>query len=301
MKWDQEGSDWPNREASSFVASGAHVWHVQRMGAGPTLLLIHGAGASSHCWRDVMPALARDFDVIAVDLPGQGFSTLGSRARCGLEAMAEDLSALMATLKAAPEALIGHSAGAAIALRMALDSKTPPKAVLSLCGVLAPYLGVAGFMFPMTAKLLALNPFAGLAVSQMAANEASVRAMINATGSRLDDLGVELYRRLVGDAAHVDATIAMMARWSLEPLLADIDKLVSPTLLLGGARDLVTPPSISRDLAERLDCAEFASAADSGHLFPEESPAEAVAVIRAVLEAAQVASPAPRPKRAAAR
>ena len=49
-------------------------WHVQMMGTGPQVLLLHGAGAATHSWRDVAPLLARDFTVIAPDLPGHGFT-----------------------------------------------------------------------------------------------------------------------------------------------------------------------------------------------------------------------------------
>lgn len=300
MKWERDGQDWPNRRASRFVASGAHVWHVQRMGRGPTILLIHGAGASTHSWRDVLPDLARDHDVIAVDLPGQGFSTLGSRARCSLEAMAKDLAGLLKSLKARPAALVGHSAGAPIMLRMALESAATPKAIVCLNGVFSPFCGVAGFMFPMTARLLAMNPFAGLAMSQMALHESGVRALISSTGSKLDDPGVDLYRRLIGDPAHMDATIAMMARWDVDPLLREVDGIDIPTLLVAGAQDTVTPPWISRDFALRLTSATVQVAPGFGHLYHEEAPAEAAEAIRAHLRAAIDAEGEDRSEAAAA-
>ncbi len=68
------GRDWPNREASRFVTAGGLTWHVQEAGEGPVLLLVHGTGAATHSWRGLMPLLARDFRVIAPDLPGHGFT-----------------------------------------------------------------------------------------------------------------------------------------------------------------------------------------------------------------------------------
>ena len=41
-RWDVEGRDWPNRAASRFVDAGQLRWHVQVMGEGPVLLLLHG-------------------------------------------------------------------------------------------------------------------------------------------------------------------------------------------------------------------------------------------------------------------
>ena len=45
LKWERDGTDWPNRAYSRFVNAGGLYWHVQVMGDGPVLLLIHGTGA----------------------------------------------------------------------------------------------------------------------------------------------------------------------------------------------------------------------------------------------------------------
>ena len=56
--WERDGRDWPNREASRFVHAAGLRWHVQVMGSGPVVLLLHGTGAATHSWRDLMPKLA---------------------------------------------------------------------------------------------------------------------------------------------------------------------------------------------------------------------------------------------------
>ena len=58
LSWDQDGHDWPNRDASRFVEAAGLTWHVQIAGQGPVLLLLHGTGASTHSWRDLLPGLA---------------------------------------------------------------------------------------------------------------------------------------------------------------------------------------------------------------------------------------------------
>ena len=165
MNWELDGRDWPNRALSRFVSVRPHRWHVQEAGdrdAGrPTTLLMHGAGASTHSWRDVLPELATDRHVVAIDLPGQGFTQLGSRSRCGLGAMAEDIATLLADQGWSPDAIIGHSAGAAIAAQLALDLPTPPRTLVSINGAFGAFKGPAGFLFPLTAKLLSMNPFSG--------------------------------------------------------------------------------------------------------------------------------------------
>ncbi|MFZ4410973.1 MAG: alpha/beta fold hydrolase, partial [Paracraurococcus sp.] len=67
-------ADWPNRPTSRLVAAGGLRWHVQVAGTGPVLLLVHGTGAATHSWRDLLPLLARHFTVVAPDLPGHGFT-----------------------------------------------------------------------------------------------------------------------------------------------------------------------------------------------------------------------------------
>ena len=107
MQWDKMPANWPNRAFSSRIALRPHRWHVQQSGTGPTLLLLHGAGASTHSFAALFPDLGRDYHVVALDLPGQGFSEQGARHRLGLQTMAEDIASLLAHLSLAPDAIIG--------------------------------------------------------------------------------------------------------------------------------------------------------------------------------------------------
>ena len=116
LDWDVEGLDWPHRQASRFVEAAGLRWHVQQMGQGPVLLLIHGTGGATHSWRDLMPLLARDFTCVAVDLPGHGFSAMPPAACLSLDGMARLLAGLLARLGLSPELVVGHSAGAACLL-----------------------------------------------------------------------------------------------------------------------------------------------------------------------------------------
>ena len=64
--WSREGRNWPNREHSRFVELGGIKWHVQVAGRGPVILLLHGTGAATHSWRDVLPLLAKDFTIVTL-------------------------------------------------------------------------------------------------------------------------------------------------------------------------------------------------------------------------------------------
>lgn len=292
MDWERHGPHWPNRHASRFVACRPHRWHLQEMGTGAPVLLLHGAGASTHSFRDLMPELARDFRVLALDLPGQGFTRPGNRMRLGLDAMAEDIAALMAHEGVAPQALVGHSAGGALALRLAEILPEPPRAVVGLNAALGKFRGVAGWLFPVMAKVLALNPFTATLFARTASSDASVRALIRSTGSTLDAQGLALYRALLADRAHVDGTLGMMAQWQLDPLLQGLERHTVPTLFLTGARDAAVPPDTSARAAARMAAAEWHDDPTHGHLLHEEAPRATADRIRGFLKAQGVPAPA---------
>lgn len=263
-------TDWPNRSASRHLFCAPHLWHVQEMGSGPTLLLIHGAGGASHSWRGLVPFLADHYHLVIVDLPGQGFTRLGARHRCGLDPMAEDLARLIRQEAWAPMAYIGHSAGAAIALRLA--EIAPPRAVIGLNAALGQFEGVAGWLFPVMAKLLAAAPFVAQIFSRIAGNPAKVASLLASTGSNVDATGQALYLRLLRMPSHVDATLAMMAQWTLDGLMARLPQLTTPCLLLTATNDHAVPPAKSAQAAERMPRTRWQDVPGFGHLLHEEAP-----------------------------
>ena len=93
--WTQDGKDWPNRAASRFYSAGGITWHVQITGQGPVLLLVHGTGAATHSWRDLLPPLRQNFTVIAPDLPGHGFTSQPDKAGMTLPGMARGIAGLL--------------------------------------------------------------------------------------------------------------------------------------------------------------------------------------------------------------
>ena len=158
LDWARDGQDWPNREASRFVEAAGIRWHVQEMGSGPLLLLLHGTGAATHSWRGVIPLLTPHFRLLAIDLPGHGFTQKPPQRLYTLPGMAAGICELLHAMGETPEMVAGHSAGAAVMLRMALDCKIAPKGLVSLNGALKPYGGDAARWLSPVAKVLFLNP-----------------------------------------------------------------------------------------------------------------------------------------------
>lgn len=281
MDWMCHAESWPMAPYSRFSLCKPHRWHVQEAGTGETLLLIHGAGGSTHSWRHLWPLLAERFHVIAVDLPGQGFSRLGARTRCGLDEMAHDLQALCTAEGWQPSVIVGHSAGAAIALRLAERMAPMPPAIVGINAALAPFEGVAGVLFPVLAKTLSMLPMIPDLFSAMNRSEAGAQRLVTGTGSKLGPEGIAFYQSLISDRAHVDATLQMMAQWNLGPLLDRLAQNQAECLLITGGNDKAVPPNTSKEAAKRLPNAQTISLPGLGHLAHEE---DADAVFRAITE-----------------
>lgn len=272
LRWDVDGADWPHREASRFVHAGGLQWHVQRMGEGPVLLLLHGTGASTHSFRALAPLLAAHFTVIAPDLPGHGFTGGTDDAGAGLPGMARGITQLLRALDVRPVVAVGHSAGAAILARMCLDGQMAPALLVSLNGALLPWRGLAGHVFRPLAQILAATPFAHRLFARRAADRTAVERLVAGTGSRLDREGIDLYAKLTGNAGHVAGALRMMAAWDLAPLERDLPRLSQPLVLVAGSRDATVPPDQARDVGALLPKARVVTLSGLGHLAHEEAP-----------------------------
>jgi magnesium chelatase accessory protein len=277
--WERQGRDWPNRAASRFVEAGGLRWHVQVMGSGPLALLVHGTGAATHSWRDLAPLLARRFTVIAPDIPGHGFTDSPPAFRLSLPGMAESISSLLAAMDVNPQLAIGHSAGAAILARMCLDGTIAPRGLVSLNGALLALRGVAGRVFSPVAKLLSAMPFVPGMLAWRATDGAAIARLMADTGSKIDAAGIEFYRRLISNPAHVSATLGMMANWDLDAFARDLPKLEVPLAMIVGDRDRAVPPADAGRVRALLPHATIDMQPGLGHLAHEEDPAGTAALI----------------------
>lgn len=273
---------WPHREASRFVAAGGLRWHVQIMGAGPVLLLLHGTGAATHSWRGLAPLLAAGgFTVVAPDLPGHGFTETPAAARLSLPGMAGSVTTLLRALDLRPDLGVGHSAGAAILLRMCLDERIAPRGAVALNGALLPMGGAAGQVFQPLARVLAGVPLLPELFAWRARDRGTVRQLLANTGSRVDDEGVRLYGQLVSDPRHAAGALGMMARWDLRGMQADLPRLDLPLLLLAGTADRTIPPAQAERVRDLVPGALLVQQQGLGHLAHEEDPdATATSILR---------------------
>jgi magnesium chelatase accessory protein len=291
LNWEREGRDWPHRASSQFIVAGGLRWHVQTMPriqdrAKPTVLLVHGTGAATHSWRGVMPLLAGQVNVIAVDLPGHGFTESPAAHGFSLPQMATSLAALLKQMSVQPNVVVGHSAGAAILARMCIDGLIAPQHLVSLNGALLPLSGIAGEVFSPIAKVLSRSSLVPKLFAWRASDPQILRKLLDGTGSRIDAAGAELYGMIIRNAEHAAAALEMMAQWDLRALANDLGKLASHELLITlvvGENDKTVSPAEATKVKAILPKANMVSLAGLGHLAHEEAPQQTAELIRNLL------------------
>jgi magnesium chelatase accessory protein len=281
---------WPHAQRSLHVASGGQRWHLQRWpreGA-PVALLLHGTGAATHSWRHLAPLMAARFDVIAPDLPGHGFTATPPSQPFDLPAVAAAVAQLLQTLGVQPALIVGHSAGAAVALRLALDARVPAHApIVSINGaVLPPHGPLARALLPL-GRVLAGAPLVAPAFAAWAAWPAVTRRLLDSTGSRIDAEGERCYARLVADRAHTAGALRLMASWELAPLAQALPTLASPLWLIAAANDRTLPPSHAQRVRALLPRAHCVALPALGHLAHEEDAAAVWRVVESAWAEAQ--------------
>lgn len=258
---------------SRFVETEGHRFHVQVSGTGPRLLLLHGTGACSQSFRDLIPRLSPHFTVVAPDLPGQGLSVAPRRFVPSLEGMASALAGLNDALGPADLPLVaGHSAGAAILAEMIRRGAIAPDRLVGIAAAMIPFDGIASLVFPSMARWMSRSSLAAGLVARRMGRRAQVDRVLRGTGSHLPAENVEVYRQLNARPGHVAAVIAMMAEWDLAPLFEALPDLHVPVTLIAGERDQAVPLPQLRRVARRLAEAELVVIPGVGHVVHEERP-----------------------------
>jgi magnesium chelatase accessory protein len=291
---------WPHAERSRFCDAGALRWHLQqwphRDTEAPVALLLHGTGAATHSWRHLAPLLAPHFHVVAPDLPGHAFTCTPAQRALTLPAVAQAVAELLTVLKLRPSLVIGHSAGAAIAMRMVIDGLVAPALTFSINGAILPLQGTVGRLFLPLARLLTVNPFVPPAFAAMARLPVVSRRLLDSTGSRIDPEGERCYAHLMANATHAAGALRLMASWDLQPLADALPKWRAPLLLIAGETDRTLPASHSQRVAQAIgDAASTCVVLPRlGHLAHEE---DAAAVFAPLWPAWQQATTAPATQR----
>jgi pimeloyl-[acyl-carrier protein] methyl ester esterase len=230
---------------------------VERSGTGPALVLWHGWGLNLRIFDGLRDALASEFEIIAVDLPGHG----ASQWLAGMDGEAQ----LSALLQSVPEgaALLGWSLGGQFALRAALRSPAQISRLI-LIATTPRFTNGAAWSYGLDAAVLdgfALRLRADWAGTVQDFLELQVRGGAE-SGLALSALRAALDAHGRGDPAALGAGLELLANTDLRPLLPTLE---TPTLVMCGERDRIAPPAASRVLAQALPHAQYLAFARAAH------------------------------------
>lgn len=289
--WVDLGEVWPNRSASHFVEAGGQRWHVQRLGSGPPLLLIHGTGAATHTWRDLAPRLATRFTVIAPDLPGHGFTTAPRTDLLTLDGIAAELALLLKVLNVRPVIGVGHAAGMAVLLRLALDVDSKFSALVGINASLKPPRRQMWTLLAPAARVGSRSMFVDGLGTKLASGSLE-ESLLRSTGSAISVAQSNIYGALMRSRRHMGAINTLFANWDAVALQHDLRKLATPVTLAVALNDPWVPPRTADRLASHFPNARIVEIGDCGHLAHEEKPGMVETI---VVESAQRARILPRP------
>jgi aminoacrylate hydrolase len=238
-----------------------------RMDAGaPTVLLSSGLGGAAHYWTPQIPALAKDFRVIAYDQMGTGRSPGALPEGYSIADMAGEVAALLDGLGVEKVHFVGHALGGLVGLQLAVDrpllvdrlavvnawAKTHPH-TLRCFAARKDLLLNSGVGAYVRAQPLFLYPAAWLADRQDWLTEQ-------------DSIGI----------AHFPPAETVLRRiTAIEAfdLTADVGAITAPTLVIAARDDVLVPCTCSIVLADQLSEGRLALLDQGGHACNVTDPA----------------------------
>ncbi len=274
--------------AERFTELGGRSVYFERQGAGEAVVLIHGFGGSTFSFRKVAPELARDYDVIALDLHGFGYTQRpADPAAYTITAQRDLVLGLMDRLGVARAHIVGHSYGAGVALLMAQENPDRVRSIVLVDG------GAPGGGPPAAPLFNILRPLMAPFVAQVL-TEANIRRILESTVYDASVVDADMVNGYLG-RLRIEGLVSAFRGFS-SPAAGSAPKvrpeaLRTPTLLLWGERDTVIPIAVGERLSAAMAHAEFVRLPRVGHLPLEEAPAESLESLRAFL--ARQTEPAP--------
>ena len=252
-------------------------------GEGEPLLLVHGLGGSAANWLALAPLLLPGRRLIVPDLPGHGGSD-PLQAATSLTAYADSLAPLLD----GSAAVVGHSLGGAIALRLAIRRSRLVSALV-LAGAAGISSGSRRARYGLAISGL-LKPGRKIAPHRArVARSAVLKTLVFGRWGASDPPALPPQMAeafLSGPARHTDTVSAAKALVRDDPR-PDLDRVRCPVLLLWGARDNQLPVGDAFEYARRLR-APLRVIADCGHLLIGERPEACADAIETFLEGVRV-------------
>lgn len=236
-------------------------------GKGKVVLLLHGWGDSTQTWHALLPALAKKYQVVALDLPGFG-ATQPPQDVWSLDNYAEFLHAFVDKLELKqPYAVIGHSNGGALALRaIALGKLQPDKLVL---------LAASGIRSSKKLKRLLLN---------ILAKTGNIATLWMPERYRAG-LRKSLYGAAGSDMLVVPALQETFKKTVRQDTQADAKTIKTDTLLVYAEGDDAVPVSDGKRYHELITGSQLSIIPNSGHFVHHDASNQVEQLIKDFLDA----------------
>lgn len=271
-------------EDSRFIDPTGLEVHYKESGSGaPAFLLLHGFGASTYSWREVMEPLADYGRVIAYDRPAFGLTERPleweGQNPYAPEAQVELVFELMDALELDQAVLIGNSAGGTVALQAALARPDRVSALILVDAAVYTGGGSPALVRPLldTPQMNHLGPLLARRIAREG-DDFIRRAWHNP--DRIDPEVFNEYRKPLQvpdwDRALWELTKASRAA----ELEARLDQVEVPTLVITGDDDRIVPTAESLQLAAEIPGAVLAVLDECGHLPQEECPVQFLKAVR---------------------
>jgi pimeloyl-ACP methyl ester carboxylesterase len=261
----------PMSKVSSVDVLGNKLFYYEQ-GSGPTLVLVHGMFGDYTDWEPALEPLARNFRVIAVDLPGFGLSDKPD-VDYSAEFFLRSLQAFLAALNVTHATLIGNSFGGELSILYALEH---PDAVDAL--VLVSSGGLRSFSKEERDQIAFRFSEANLTKLSPQIHEwifAPIFARHTSHRERyLAKQNMKLERE---DRAEYARSLFRSMKLAAELDLMDrLPEISCRTLLVWGDADPVFPLEIAQAALERLKSAELVIVPQASHALQLDAPAEFV-------------------------
>jgi 3-oxoadipate enol-lactonase len=253
------------------VTPGLHF--VDSGGVGEAVLLVHAIGCDLRMWDSLARALEDRYRVIRIDVRGHGQSPVAPRPY-SLEALADDVAALLDGLGVARTHWVGLSMGGMIGQAFALGH--PERLGKLVIANSTSSYGPDGRK-NWEARIKMVEDGGVAAIRDMVAARYFSDAFRAAQPAVVD----EVMRRFVETPAQgylgcCDAIAAL-------DYSKDLARITAPTLVIAGGADAGTPPAMSEAIAKAIPKAKLAVIPGAAHLSAVEKPGEFNALVREFL------------------
>lgn len=261
-------------EERSVTLDGARMRYLSG-GAGPSLLLVHGLLGYSFSWRFVMPALARQATVYAVDMLGTGYSDRPANLDCSLRACAQRLLRFLDRINVASCHLLGTSHGGAVVMMAAALAPDRVRRLILVAPV-NPWSAHGKWLAPFLSSRPICWLFHALALGLGMAHGIFLRRLYG-DARRIPPGTLEGYSAPLRIPGALRYGLGVLRSWNndlreLQSVLPRIAHL--PTLLIWGSADAAVAPRSATPLCRQFrDCRSLVFEG-VGHLPYEEDPQE---------------------------